>query len=132
MSTLNVDALVGNTSANAITVRGEGSATTSLQQGLAKVWVNVGQAATYLTRDSFNLGSHTDISSGKSRLTFTTSFGDANHSASGMASNLNNFLGNDNAGHEQTSSTIQTATYDAGNTIQDGVYVTVSIHGDLA
>ena len=38
MSTLNVDALVGNTSANAITVRGEGSATTSLQQGLAKAW----------------------------------------------------------------------------------------------
>ena len=36
MSTLNVDALVGVSSANAITVRGEGSATTSLQQGLAK------------------------------------------------------------------------------------------------
>ena len=41
MSTLNVDALVGNTSANAITVRGEGSATTSLQQGLCKLVVFV-------------------------------------------------------------------------------------------
>ena len=36
---INTDALVGNTSANAITVRGEGSATTSLQQGLCKLSV---------------------------------------------------------------------------------------------
>ena len=37
---INTDALVGNTSANSITVRGEGSATTVLNQGLVKVWVN--------------------------------------------------------------------------------------------
>jgi len=123
---------VVSASANSMTIRGEGSAQTSIQQGLAKVWVNVQQASSYSTRDSFNLSSHGDQGTGKSRLTFTTSFGDANHSASGIASNLNNFLGNDNGGHEQTSSTIQVATYDASNAIQDGVYVTVSIHGDLA
>jgi len=65
MSTLNVDALVGNTSANAITVRGEGSATTSLQQGLAKAWVNFTGVSTTAARDSFNVGSLTDISTGK-------------------------------------------------------------------
>ena len=123
---------VVSASANSMTIRGEGSAQTSIQQGLAKCWVNVGQAASYSTRDSFNLSSHGDEGTGKSRLTFTTNFGSANHSASGMASNLNNFLGNDNTTHEQTSSTLQVATYDAGNTIQDGVFVTVSIHGDLA
>ena len=59
MSTLNVDALVGVSSANAITVRGEGSATTSLQQGLAKVWISDETlvAPSNHTEDSFNVGS---------------------------------------------------------------------------
>ena len=52
MSTLNVDALVGVSSANAITVRGEGSATTSLQQGLAKSWCNWNGIGTIAIRDS--------------------------------------------------------------------------------
>ena len=74
MSTLNVDALVGNTSANAITVRGEGSATTSLQQGLAKVWCNWDNDATGIV-DSLNIGSFTDVGSGASRLVYTTNMG---------------------------------------------------------
>ena len=61
MSTLNVDALVGNTSANAITVRGEGTATTSLQQGLSKVFASYG-GSSQATMDSFNVASITDES----------------------------------------------------------------------
>jgi len=76
MSTLNVDALVGNTSANAITVRGEGSATTSLQQGLAKAWCNWDNDATGIV-DSLNIGSFTDVGSGASRLVYTTNMGNA-------------------------------------------------------
>ena len=78
MSTLNVDALVGNTSANAITVRGEGSATTSLQQGLAKVWCNWDNDATGIV-DSLNIGSFTDVGSGASRLVYTTNMGNATY-----------------------------------------------------
>ena len=133
MSTLKANTFTGTTSAGSILVTGEGgSTTTNLQQGLAKVWVNVQQASSYSTRDSFNLSSHGDEGTGKSRLTFTNSFGNANHSASGMASNLNNFVGNDNGNHEQTTSTIQVAVYDIGGSAQDGSFVTVSIHGDLA
>ena len=133
MSTIKTNTLTGTTSAGSINVTGEGgSTTTHLQQGLAKVWVNVQQTSTYSTRDSFNLSSHGDEGTGKSRLTFTNSFGNANHSASGMASNLNNLVGNDNSTHEQTTSTIQVAVFDVGGSGQDGSFVTVSIHGDLA
>ena len=49
-----------------------------------------------------------------------------------MTSNLNNFVGNDNGNHQQTTSTIQVAVYDVGGSAQDGSFVTISIHGDLA
>ena len=39
-TTMTTDTIVGYTSANSITVRGEGSANTNLQQGLAKAWLN--------------------------------------------------------------------------------------------
>ena len=133
MSTLKTNTLTGTTSAGSILVTGEGgSTTTNLQQGLAKVWVNVQQASSYSTRDSFNLSSHGDEGTGKSRLTFTNSFGSINHSASGITSNLNNFVGNDNGNHQQTTSTIQVAVNDLGGSTQDGSFVTISIHGDLA
>ena len=132
-SELKVDKFTGVTTAGSIDVTGEGnSTTTNLQQGLAKVWVNVQQASSYSTRDSFNLSSHGDEGTGKSRLTFTNSFGSINHSASGITSNLNNFVGNDNGNHQQTTSTIQVAVYDIGGSAQDGSFVTISIHGDLA
>ena len=68
MSTLNVDALVGNTSANAITVRGEGTATTSLQQGLAKAWLNFNGTGTVAITDSFNVASITENGTGRQKL----------------------------------------------------------------
>jgi hypothetical protein len=75
MSTLNVDALVGNTSANAITVRGEGSATTSLQQGLCKFFSNIVGTGTISTRDSFNQSGITDNGTGDYDLAFTNNMG---------------------------------------------------------
>ena len=83
MSTLNVDALVGNTSANAITVRGEGSATTSLQQGLAKAWLNMNGTGTVAIRDSFNIASITDNGTGDHTGTFTTAMNNDDFVCSG-------------------------------------------------
>ena len=80
MSTLNVDALVGNTSANAITVRGEGTATTSLQQGLCKAWVHFDATpSTPTVEESFNTTSITDDGIGNHRVNFTNSFGNVNY-----------------------------------------------------
>ena len=39
-SQLNVDTIKGKTTEGSISIQGEGSATTNLQQGLAKAWVN--------------------------------------------------------------------------------------------
>ena len=90
MSTLNVDALVGVSSANAITVRGEGSATTSLQQGLAKASCLFDQTAPAIDA-SFNTSSLTDTSSGKGIVIWTNNMGGAlTYSCTMGTSNGNN------------------------------------------
>jgi len=141
-SQLNVDTIVdkagsggtnvkiGNTSTY---VSDGGTTTQNTVQSLAKVWANLEQASTYSTRDSFNLSSHEDESTGVSLLTFTIHFGNANHAASSMASNLNNVAGNDNDNLVQTTSQLRIGVYDVGsNAPQDASFLTVSIHGDLA
>jgi hypothetical protein len=86
MSTLNVDALVGNTSANAITVRGEGSATTSLQQGLAKGWTFTADNA---VADSFNTSALTDNGTGDYSFTITNNMANGTFSVtSNVAENI--------------------------------------------
>ena len=85
MSTLNVDALVGNTSANAITVRGEGSATTSLQQGLAKAWIHVVKDGTS-TLDSFNISSHDDDGTGDGGININNDMSNNDYAITSMAS----------------------------------------------
>ena len=99
MSTLNVDALVGNTSANAITVRGEGTATTSLQQGLCKSWINLNGTGTIATRDSFNVSSITDQATGDTRVTVSSAFATTNYctTASG-GENADSYSGGMRAG----------------------------------
>ena len=60
------------------TVTGEGSATTSLQQGLVKAW-NKGDSDT--TRlDPFNLSSNTDNGTGDFTYALTNAMGNANYS----------------------------------------------------
>ena len=83
MSTLNVDALVGNTSANAITVRGEGTATTSLQQGLAKCWINFEGDGTIATSDSFNVSGITDRTTGQYTVNINNDMNNGNYSVTG-------------------------------------------------
>jgi hypothetical protein len=97
MSTLNVDALVGNTSANAITVRGEGSATTSLQQGLAKAWINFDGKGTASVSDSFNHSSLTDVAVGQFNNTLASALGNINYSLTATLGRSPNAGGTDPA-----------------------------------
>ena len=73
MSTVKVNTLTGTTSAGSISVTGEGgSTTTNLQQGLAKAWTNInGEASGPASRDSFNVGSITDVSAGQINYAIT-------------------------------------------------------------
>jgi len=78
-SELRVDNLKGSTTGGSINVLGEGtSATTNLQQGLCKAWVDYDLNGTASLDDSFNFGSITDNGTGDATLTFSNSFSNAN------------------------------------------------------
>lgn len=127
MSTLNVDALVGNTSANAITVRGEGTATTSLQQGLAKVWLSGSTTANPI--DSLNVASGTDHGTGDYSYTLTNVFSNDDYSQTGTASSTDQRR-NLTRSQRSTASVIGVELSDAGTLDDTGHAITV--HGDLA
>ena len=57
-SQLNVDTIKGKTTEGSISIQGEGSATTNLQQGVAKVWINFNGTGTPAARDSFKCWKH--------------------------------------------------------------------------
>ena len=64
-SQLNVDTIKGNETAGSITIQGEGTKTTNLQQGLIKVWNNFdGTASGAASADSFNVSGMTDDATG--------------------------------------------------------------------
>ena len=68
-----------------ITAQGEGTATTNLQQGLAKAWFNL-NASPVTARDSFNIASFTDEATGSYEGNFTNAMNDGNYSAVGTCS----------------------------------------------
>ena len=81
MSTLLLNTLTGKTSAGSIVVTGEsGSATTNLQQGLAKGWGESAANGASIA-DSFNVSSLTDTATGRQNWNFTTSMSSASYSA---------------------------------------------------
>jgi len=81
-SILKVDAMQGVTSAGDITVTSEGGAATqSLQQGLAKVWVNFNGTGTIAIRDSLSVSGLVDNGTGNYTVNFTNAMSSANFSA---------------------------------------------------
>jgi len=119
---------VVSASANSLTVRGEGSAQTSVQQGLVKSWNSASNAA--VTADSFNQGSGTDNGTGNYTYSFTNNMGNVNYCASGTVSQ-------DNAEHFVISAravdtyTVRTEDGDDGTTASDRANSSL-VHGDLA
>ena len=78
-------------SANSMTIRGEGSNTTNVQQGLCKSWCEANAAGTAIT-DSFNISSVGDTSTGRQvhNQTNTMSNGDYSAFVSGGTVSSNN------------------------------------------
>jgi len=68
---------VVSASANSMTIRGEGTAQTSIQQGLCKAWTSINSNGTFSTHDSFNQSSATDNGTGDHTTTYTTVFSSA-------------------------------------------------------
>ncbi len=76
---------VVSASANSLTIRGEGSAQTSVQQGLAKCWINFNGTGTIAARDSFNVTSITDDATGNYRVTIANDMASVGYSISGTS-----------------------------------------------
>ena len=69
-SQLNVDTIKGKTTEGSISIQGEGSATTNLQQGLAKYFLHYVQGTDTVNK-SFNSSTVSDDAAGKFTINYT-------------------------------------------------------------
>ena len=77
---------VVSASANSMTIRGEGTAQTSIQQGLCKHWINLdGDVSGVGARDSFNSSSTTDNGTGNYDSSFTNAMSSDSYMVCGTA-----------------------------------------------
>ena len=76
-----INQLRGIDTAGSITVQGEGTATTNLQNGLVKSYIRYGQAANSVLK-SLNISSVTDTSAGVFVTIFTNAFDGSSYGAS--------------------------------------------------
>ena len=131
-SELKVDKFTGVTTAGSISVTGEGSSPTNLQQGLAKIWANVDQDSSTAIRDSLNTSGIVDNATGRHTISFTTSMGNTEYAYGGMIESAGVVCLYSSAG-KLTGSVILTtrdATGSAGEYDYDDCGTV--FHGDLA
>ena len=145
-SELRVDNLKGSTTGGSINVLGEGtSATTNLQQGLCKSWVNLDggsvDSGTDLdgVRDSFNVSGMTDHGTGDHTITINNDFADANYSAVGCciagtgSGNNGQVVSSQGSGGNAPAGSIRIAVqYSSNQSKNDVDGVSVHFCGDLA
>mgnify|MGYP001357858656 CR=1 FL=1 len=74
-----VNQLSGIDTAGSITVQGEGTATTNLQQGLIKAWYQFDGTGTVNFRDSFNMSGTTDGGTGTYANAYTNNMSNTNY-----------------------------------------------------
>tara|TARA_B100000965_G_C19522240_1_gene727091 strand:- start:864 stop:1304 length:441 start_codon:yes stop_codon:yes gene_type:complete len=127
-----VNQLRGIDTAGSITVQGEGTATTNLQQGIAKVWCSWdGDGAS--VHDSFNQSNITDTSNTENLVSYTNSF-------TGIGTMSLHYSSNHNAGGFDQNSSSHLCVYSPNTgsakflsiSNQNTHYQTMTGHGDLA
>jgi len=129
---------VVSSSANSMTIRGEGSAQTSIQQGLAKCWVNYNMASSTSIYGSFNTGSVTDNSTGDASIAYTNNMGDDDYAQVDGTGDENEQFNNSRAlaAASVRAKTTSGTRFDTGgqtiNTAYDFKENCVVVHGDLA
>ena len=152
MSTLVVDTLTGKStattltigstpvvsaSANSLTIRGEGSNQTSVQQGLCKAWINKSASGTTIN-DSFNVSSLDDDGTGDFGVHYATDFASTNYCWSsgnddGSTTTAGMMTDSTNGGYAAGSTEFETYFVNSGsNRTMHDLYSFVSVVGDLA
>ena len=118
---------VVSASANSMTIRGEGSNQTSIQQGLAKAWsITSGTDAT--SDDSFNYTSNTDEGTGDYSHGLTTNMNSASYSVPATCGQDASVFGINKA-RATNSVRVMNIRHDNGAIDVDQVH---AVHGDLA
>ena len=139
MSEIKVDTLTGKTTANDVTVTVGATATMSLEQGLAKVWINMDGTGTISTRDSFNLASITDSGTGTYQHNSTNAMSSDDYTCvynagngSGNSDDSTNPGNAFSSSHPNTSSQAVMETMNETASSIDRDYIGGMWHGDLA
>jgi len=117
---------VVSASANSMTIRGEGSNQTSIQQGLAKAWSRFNGTGTVAIDDSFNIASITDDSTGQYSLAISNDMANADYAK---------VTGGGAYAIQQTGDTASVAdfhSYSSSPAYADYTDLQFVIHGDLA
>ena len=116
---------VVSASANSMTIRGEGSATTSLQQGLAKAWTF---CTDNVITDSLNASSSADDATGAYTITLSNNTATANVAGSVTCNENINVNGHRSANSTSTYKIRLKDTSGNGGDANSGA----TVHGDLA
>ena len=124
---------VVSASANSMTIRGEGSAQTSIQQGLCKGWMNLTGTGTIAAKDSFNMSATTDHGTGA----YTVSLGNDMNNNDWVVSGYAGVEGVTNGLIQLASTTGKTTALIrfnvwSGSEVQDSGEINIACHGDLA
>tara|TARA_B100002019_G_scaffold274485_1_gene271492 strand:+ start:357 stop:800 length:444 start_codon:yes stop_codon:yes gene_type:complete len=117
-----------------VTIQGEGTATTNLQQGLTKQWTSFNQETPEVF-NSFNLSSMTDRTTGKTQHNFTNNMtGQKLYSVSGMTLDEGESQAvMDGCDNDYTSSSVyEVNTMDTTNAARDCDHGYTMVCGDLA
>ena len=139
-SELKVDKFTGVTTAGSIDVTGEGnSATTNLQQGLAKSWINYAQNGDTI-KDSLNVSSVSDNSTSEFTVVMANVMANINYSVHGaMSPNYGSATGYGMSMHQDgtaerapTTADYFVRTVGSNGSGYDAKYNLLSLHGDLA
>ena len=120
--------------AGQVTIQGEGTATTNLQQGLAKCWVQFqGSASAAAARDSFNQSSNTDLGTGNYQININNDMASTDYAVLALAQYSNNNGQTIAEGpSDPATGSYELYTKSNDNSVYDSLYVSTAIFGDLA
>ena len=117
-------------SSGQVTIRGEGSATTTnLQQGLCKMWCQYDGSGTAELDDSFNCSGITDNATGDFTLAIANDMSNDDYAVSGVHGSMNYQFSSEGS---KTTSGCRMELYNASASAIDPDVACLLVHGDLA
>jgi len=117
---------VVSASANSMTIRGEGSNQTSIQQGLCKTWIQFNGTGTIATQDSFGVGSLTDNNTGNYSIGFTNNMANNDYASAGIGNTAGM------SSEAVTTSALNALCFNSSGSNNDVTIISAMIQGDLS